>query len=263
MHFPRRIVCLTEEAVEILFALGEGHRVVGVSAYVERPVQAKKLPVVCAFTGGNVKKVRDLNPDLVLGFSDIQKDFARDLIGAGLNVFIANHRSLEEILAYIRLIANMVGKQREGELYLEQIELKIKKARAFASSLTIKPKVYIEEWDEPRICAIRWFHELVELCGGDSITKSQSMGSLAKERFIEDQFVIDANPDIILACWCGKKVDKDSISKREGYSELKAIKKGNLFELDPAVFLQPGPAPLVTGIDTLCEIFSSWQTASS
>jgi iron complex transport system substrate-binding protein len=70
---PRRIVCLTEEPTEILYALGEGERVVGISAYTVRPPEAPRdKPIVSAFVGGSVKRIRALEPDLVIGFSDIQ-----------------------------------------------------------------------------------------------------------------------------------------------------------------------------------------------
>ena len=80
---PRRIVCLTEEPTEILYALGEGDRIVGISAYTVRPPEAKKSkPVVSAFIQGSVPKIKALKPDLIIGFSDIQADLAKDLIRA-------------------------------------------------------------------------------------------------------------------------------------------------------------------------------------
>jgi iron complex transport system substrate-binding protein len=78
---PRRIVCLTEEPTEILYLLGEQARIVGISAYTVRPPQARRdKPVVSAFVGGSVRKICALEPDLVIGFSDIQADRARSLI---------------------------------------------------------------------------------------------------------------------------------------------------------------------------------------
>ena len=95
---PRRIVCLTEEPTEILYALGEGERVVGISAYTVRPPEARRdKPVVSAFIGGSVKKISALEPDLVIGFSDIQADLAAELIRANLPVLIFNQRSLQEL----------------------------------------------------------------------------------------------------------------------------------------------------------------------
>lgn len=260
-HFPKRIVCLTEESVEVLFHIGMGHLVVGVSAYVERPTEAKKLPVVCAFTGGSVKKVRDLKADLVLGFSDIQKDFARDLIGEGQSVYIANHRSISGIITYVNTLGFMVGALKETALLVQKLEAQILKAQNFSKTLKVRPKVYIEEWDEPMICGIQWFSEIVELCGGINITKEKSeSGGLARERFVNVEEVVEANPDIILACWCGKKVDIKSIKEREGFGHVKAVQNDWVLELDPAIFLQPGPAPILAGIDIIIDLLTEFDS---
>ena len=254
--YPKKIVCITEEAVEFLFAIGEGHRVVGVSAYVKRPEEATGLPKVSAFINGSIKKIKTLEPDLILGFSDIQKDFARDLIGEGFNVFIANHRSLDGILKYLHMIGNLVGRPKETERFLKIIHEKIDRAKEFSKTLDEKPRVYIEEWDEPRITGIEWFSELIELCGGKHVFSSQSSQAMAKDRYVDDEMIINENPDIIFGCWCGKPVDIDSIKNRPGYSDILAVKNDNIFELEPEIFLQPGPAPFISGIDQIIDIFS-------
>ena len=89
MNCARRIVCLTEETTETLYLLGEQKRIVGISAYTVRPPTAKKKhPVVSAFIGGSVSKIKVLKPDLVIGFSDVQAEFARRLIAEGLTVAV-------------------------------------------------------------------------------------------------------------------------------------------------------------------------------
>ncbi len=142
----------------------------------------------------------------MLGFSDIQKDIAKDLIGEGLNVFIANHRSLEGILDYIMLLGGMVGAGAQAQELRKKLENKMQKARQFAQTLERRPKVYFEEWDEPMISAIQWVSELIELCGGEDVNRELSKGVLAKERFVDPLTVAKSNPDLIIGCWCGKKV---------------------------------------------------------
>jgi len=257
--FPKSIVCLTEESVEVLYALGRSELIVGVSAFVERPKEAKKKKRVCAFTSANLKKIVSMNADLILGFSDIQKDIARDLIAMGQNVFIANHRSVEGILNYISMLGHMIGEGEKTLSYIEELENKISMARARASEFKHRPKVYIEEWDSPLICGIQWFSEIVEICGGEVIHMDKSMNSLATDRFITNEEVVAANPDIIFACWCGKKVVFNHIYEREGYTEISAVKNAQVFELKPEIFLQPGPAPIVSGIDQLLDIFEKYQ----
>lgn len=258
-RFPSNIVCLTEESVETLFLLGKSHLIKGVSAFVKRPEEAQKLPKVSFFTSSNIKKIKQHNPDLVLGFSDIQKDIAKDLIGEGMNVFIANHRSIEEILDYIALLGRMVDAQDETDKLISRLEAQIEKAKRFAQGLKIKPKVYFEEWDDPMISAIQWVSELIELCGGIDINKEMAQGKMAKERFVDPLTIIEKNPDFILGCWCGKKVKIEAITSREGFGQINAVKNGDVYELEPEIFLQPGPAPILDGIDILLEMFETWN----
>ena len=257
--FPNRIICMTEESVELLYALGLEDKIIGVSAYVKRPAEAKSKPTISVFTHANLKKILALKPDLVIGYSDIQKDIARDLIGEGLSVFISNHRSLEEVLGYCSMLGNMLGESKKTEALISNWEEKINEAREFAASLKIKPKVYIEEWPDPTITGIRYFSELVQLCGGEDVYASLNANSLAKDRIIQFDDVLEKNPDIILGCWCGKPVELDSFAKRTGWQNLNAVKSNQIFELEPEVFLQPGPALFEEGINQLIKLFKTWS----
>lgn len=239
--------------------MGKSHLIKGVSVFVKRPEAARDLPKVSFFTSSNIKKIKAHDPDLVLGFSDIQKDIARDLIGEGMNVFISNHRSIGQILDYIALLGRMVDASDEAQELIERLEGKIEQARQFAATLTKRPKVYFEEWDEPMISAIQWVSELIELCGGIDINKELSQGKMAQERFVKPLTIIDKNPDLVLGCWCGKKVKIDAIKTRAGFDEIEAVKKNNVFELEPEIFLQPGPAPILDGIDILINMFKKWD----
>ncbi|MEM1348839.1 MAG: ABC transporter substrate-binding protein, partial [Myxococcota bacterium] len=182
---PERIVCLTEEPTEILYALGEHERIVGISAYTERPPEAKQTkPVVSAFIGGSVKKISALEPDLVIGFSDIQAQLAHDLIKANLQVLIFNQRSLQDILDVVLMLGRLVGKSSQAEELVDGYVERLEAARARTAAQARRPKVYFEEWDEPTITSIQWVSELIELAGGENIFSERSSGKLASERFV-------------------------------------------------------------------------------
>lgn len=243
-----RIICLTEETVETLYLLGRQDLIAGVSQYVERPPEAKQHPIISQFVRSDIEQIVAMKPDLVIGFSDIQKDIASQLIGRGLNVLVTNQRSLKEILNNILLLGRMIGEEAKALALVNGFEAKLESYKK--TVLPYRPKVYFEEWDHPRYSCIQWVSEIIEACGGENIFKDK-VGAMAREREVTDEEVIRRNPDIIFGCWCGKPVKLDSFSKR--YPDVTAVKKGALWELSPAVFLQPGPALFVDGLDQMFE----------
>ncbi len=249
---PKRIICLTEEPTEILYLLGEQHRIVGISRYTVRPKEAQtNHPVVSAFVDGSVKKISELKPDLVIGFSDIQGDLAAKLIKANLQVLIFNQRSIEEILEVILTIGRIVSAEDKAQKLVDGYKKRLDKFRENSDKIRNKPKVYFEEWDDPTFSGIRWVSELIEIAGGEDIFSNKSHGKLAMEREIQWSDVIEKNPDLILASWCGKPVDIESIKQREGWNQISAIKNNRIHEIDSSIILQPGPACLTDGLEVL------------
>lgn len=249
---PRRIVCLTEEPTEILYRLGEGERVVGISAFTVRPAEARRdKPVVSAFIGGSVNKIVALQPDLVIGFSDIQADLARQLIQANLQVLIFNQRSLQQILDVILDLGRLVDRKAEAEALAASYVRRLDAAAAEAARRVVRPRVYFEEWDEPMITAIRWVSELVELAGGRSLFADRSLGKLARERFVTAEEVVREDPEVVLASWCGKPFDRPAFERRPGFDRLSAVRSGRVHEIASELILQPGPACLTDGLDAL------------
>lgn len=250
MSFTDRIICLTEESVETLYLLGKERSIVGVSEYVERPPEATKLPKVTQFVRSNIDEIVKLNPTLVIGFSDIQKDIASQLIGRGLNVFVTNQRTLSEILSYIEMLGRLVGEEVKAKSLADNFRERVEVMRKKATALPRRPKVYFEEWDHPRLSGITWVSELIEICGGENIFHDRS-GSLARDREVNDELIVARKPDLIFGCWCGKPVRIEKITSRPGYEVIPAVKNDFIVELPPAVFLQPGPALFLDGLDQI------------
>lgn len=248
---PQRIVCLTEEPTEILYALGEGHRVVGISAYTLRPPIAKEKPVVSAFIGGSVKKILKLKPDLVIGFSDIQADLAADLIRANLQVLIFNQRSLNEILEVILSIGNLVGAQHRANDLVNLYITNLEKHQTLAAKRSYRPRVYFEEWMDPIISGIHWVSELIEIVGGNDIFSDRAKGKLAQERFVTVQEIIERDPEVYLASWCGEPFNRKRALERFSENTFSALRNNHIVEIAPEIILQPGPACLTDGIKAL------------
>src|SRR6476659_2501306 len=132
-RYPERIVCLTEETTETLYLLGEERRIVGISGYTVRPPRARReKPRVSAFLSAQQEKIVALAPDLVLGFSDLQADIARDLAKAGLNVVLFNQRSVEQILSMVLVLSSMVGAAEKGTRLVASLEENLQAIRKAA-----------------------------------------------------------------------------------------------------------------------------------
>jgi iron complex transport system substrate-binding protein len=257
---PQRIVCLTEEPTEILYAIGEQDRIVGISGFTVRPPRARKeKPKVSAFTSAKIDEILKLEPDFVIGFSDIQADIARDLIKAGIEVWISNHRSVEGIVDYIRRLGAIVGAVEKSNALADDALLHIAQVENAASKFSRRPKVYFEEWDEPMISGIRWVAELIRIAGGDDIFPERAEKSLARDRIIADgDEIVRRSPDIIIGSWCGKKFRPERVATRTGWKEIPAVRDGELHEVKSPIILQPGPAALFDGLDALHAIVADW-----
>ena len=244
-----RIICLTEETVETLYLLGCEDFIQGVSQYVERPPEAKnKHPIVSQFIRSDVEKIAHLKPDLVIGFSDLQKNIASELIGLGLNVLVTNQRSLEEILDTMLLVGRLVDRADRARELVDQFKFKRDEIQKISRKFSFRPKVYFEEWDHPRFSCIQWVSEIIHIAGGENIF-SDKVGAMACDREVFDEQVIERNPDIIFGCWCGKPVKTESFLRR--YPTTSAVVNHCVWELDPAIFLQPGPALFLDGLDLM------------
>jgi iron complex transport system substrate-binding protein len=247
-EFPRRIVCLTDETTEILYLLGEQDRIVGVSGYAHRPPEARSKPRVSAFRDANFEAILDLKPDLILTFSDVQAEITRQLVLRGATVLNFNQRSVAEILDMIALLSRMVGKQEAGKALIEDLRRGLAEIAASARVFPRRPRVFFEEWNDPLISGIQWVEDLIEIAGGEAIFPELRSCSKAQDRIVESAEVARRDPEVILASWCGMKVNRDAICSRAGWSETSAVRNGHVYEIPSGIILQPGPASLTDGV---------------
>lgn len=249
--YPCRVACLTEETTEILYRIGAGDLVVGVSGYTVRPPEAREKPKISAFISARYDKIMALKPDLVLAFSDLQADISRELVKRGVPVFTFNQRSVKEILTTVRVVGAIVGYHAEAERLAGELSTGLDRMREQAAKLPRRPRTYFEEWDDPLISGIRWVSELVEIAGGEDLFPEFRDQPLAAGRMPKPEEVIRRDPELILASWCGKKVRPEKIIARPGFDHVTAVKQGRIHEIKSAVILQPGPACLTDGLAEL------------
>ncbi len=258
---PQRIVCLTEEPTEWLYLLGEERRIVGISGYTVRPPRAREeKPKVSAFLSAKIDKIVDLQPDCVIGFSDLQADIASQLVKKGIQVTIFNQRSVAEIFSMMYQLAAMVGQADKGLTLIQAMQNRLLQIEAAASSLKRRPRVFFEEWYDPHISAIAWVSELVGIAGGDDCFPELAREPMGKGRIIADGLeIVKRNPDIIFGSWCGRKFRPAHVRARPGWQDVNAVKNDQLFEIKSAEILQPGPASITDGIEQMHKTVMNWS----
>jgi iron complex transport system substrate-binding protein len=261
MSFPERIVCLTEETVETLYLLGQEDRIVGVTGYAIRPARVRReKPRVGAFTSADIPKIMDLRPDLVLTFSDLQAPIVADLIREGVEVHAFNQRDVAGILQMIRTCGALCGVADRAEALAQGYRDRLDRIAAIPRPT--RPRVWIEEWDEPLISGIGWVSELVGIAGGQDVFPELAAKKAARDRILLPDAVIPRAPEVILASWCGKKVVPSRIAARPGWGDIPAIRDGRIHEIKSPLILQPGPAALTDGLDAI--LAALWgQSANS
>ena len=257
---PQRIVCLTEEPTEWLYLLGEERRIVGVSGYTVRPPRAREeKPKVSAFLSAKIDKIVELQPDCVIGFSDLQADIASQLVKKGIQVTIFNQRSVAEIFSMLYQLAAMVGQEARGLALMQTMQSRLLAIEQAAATLKRRPRVFFEEWYDPHISAIAWVSEIIGIAGGDDCFPELAKEPMGKGRIIADGLeIVRRNPDIVFGSWCGRKFRPAHVRARAGWQEVNAVKNEQLFEVKSAEILQPGPAALTDGVEQIHRIIMAW-----
>jgi iron complex transport system substrate-binding protein len=229
---PQRIVALTEETTEWLYLLGEEHRLVGISGYTVRPRRARQeKPRISSFLDGKIDQIVALQPDLVIGFSDMQAELANKLIRAGLNVWVTNQRSVAEIFSTLRMVAALIGAGDRAEVWIAA-------------------------------CQARHAVIAAQAAGGDDIFPELATQSLGRDRIVADALEPARRaPDVIVGSWCGKKFRGEKVAAREGWADVPAVRHGRLHEIKSCDILQPGPAALTDGLEQLHALFGAWAAA--
>jgi len=249
---------MTEETTECLYRMGEGDRIVGISAFTVRPARAKdEKPVVSQFTKANVDEIVALDPDLAIGFSDLQADICAELIRQGVEVHCFNQRSVGEILDMVRRLGAMIGEPEKGIALSSELEAGLDAIREATARFPRRPRVYFEEWHDPIISGIRWVGELIEIAGGEEIFPEFRESKGAKGRIIEDPAEILARePEVYIASWCGRKFRRDYLEKRPGWVDAPFMRDGRVFDIDSSTILQPGPGALIDGVREIHRILA-------
>jgi iron complex transport system substrate-binding protein len=209
-----------------------------------------------AFITAKLDKIMDLEPDLVLAFSDLQAGIASDLIKRGLNVMTFNQRSVTEIMQMILTLGRIVGAEAKALQLVNRLETELAAIAKSAQQFPFRPRVFFEEWFDPLISGIRWVEELIEIAGGSPVFPELREQKNARERIVNSADAAARNPEVVIASWCGRLVQKKVIRARANWADVSAVRQGHIYEIKSTYILQPGPAALTEGVRQLHTILA-------
>ena len=263
MSLYQRIACLSTESVETLYALGAEQFIAGISGFSVRPPRARaEKPKISGFSSSKIERILAVKPDLAIGFCDLQADICRDLAYAGVEVHLFNQRSLAGILQMVTVLAALVQRQEAGRRLVAGLQAQLDAARARAAQWTRRPVIYFEEWNDPLMSGIGWAAEAIELAGGVDAFPELSVHQSASQRIILDPAeVVRRAPDIIIASWCGKKFQPDSLRARDGWDTIPALRNQMVFEIKSPDILSPGPSVITEGLQQIGAMVARWHAA--
>ena len=256
---PQRIVSTAPSNTEILFALGLGEKVVGITNYCNFPEETKNIEKIGEMTPLNLEKIISLNPDLILAYPGLQLKEILRLRELGLSVIGLDPLTLKDTFKSIKMIATACGVPEEGSLLVDNLSQRVKKIESKVSNVPIstQPKVFVGSTSETIFTpgAGTLFNELITFAGGQNIAADLSFW-----KKISPEFVAQAEPDIIIVPVGVMNQGEESkiksdISQHPGWSNIPAIKNQKIFIVNEDLFYRAVPR-LVDGLELLYGIFN-------
>jgi cobalamin transport system substrate-binding protein len=243
---PRRIVSLVPATTEMLFAMGAGDRVAGVSDYDRFPPEVEKIARVGGLLDPNLERILALRPDLVVVY-ETQTDLKRQLDRAGIPVYDYVHRGLPDITETIRTIGRRVGLPAAADAEAGRIERQLAETRARVAGRK-RPKTLLVFGRDPG--ALRhidasggygFLHDLLELAGGDDALADLKRQSVQ----MSTEMVLARAPEVILELRYGTSPPGNRAeAERRVWNALPsvpAVKNGRVYLLTGDEFVVPGP----------------------
>ena len=246
---PQRIVSLAPSGTEILFAVGAGDQVVGVTDWCDYPynfaewVADGKISSIGNYWQPAIEPIIALTPDLVIANGGGPSDeAAANLRSMGYTVIVLNPKTVDEVLTDIEIIGKATGHANEATNLISSLQSRIDAVTNKVAGITDKPKIYIEVSDNPLMAVGpgSYIDDLVTLAGGANIFADTGTAY----PIVSSESVISKNPDIILSPFSG-------IAKRPGWSAINAVANNKIYDRgNDASYVRGGPR-LVDALEEL------------
>jgi len=252
----KRIVTLAPHAAESLFAAGGGSKLVGTVEYSDYPPEAKKIPRVGGYSRIDLEAVVALKPDLVIAWSSGNNTGQVDKLKAlGLTVYLFQPNKMEDVAGQIEQLGRMAGSEDIAGPAAERFR---KRLEALRNANLGKPKVrvFYQIWKSPltTVGGPQIISDAIRLCGGENI-----FGSLKQMApTVSVEAVLEADPEAIVATGMGD-ARPEWLSDWDKWSRMTAVKRGNLFHINPDIMQRHTPR-ILDGTEKLCGLFDMVRT---
>jgi len=242
---PQRITSVAPSVTEILFALGLGDNIVGISDADDYPASGLRGKTRVGGVILNVERILALRPDLVIGVAGLQQEQLERLIRLGLPVLAVEARSLEETFAQISLLGRVTGRGAAADRLVGGLRARVAAVERRVRG-RVPPRVYVEIWDEPlqTAGAGTFIDDLVRRAGGRNL-----MADLHGWPQVAPEAVVRRDPEVILLTYAGRQ----RVAARVGWAGVAAVRRGRIYELDPDLVSRPGPR-LVDGLERIARL---------
>jgi len=251
---PERIVSISPACTEILFALGLGDKVVGVTEYCDYPEEALAKPKIGTFTKPNLEAILSLEPDLVLATGGVQAEVLGRMEELGLTAYAVNPTTFDQTVHTIREIGKMAGASARAEEIARDME---ERAAAIARQVSEgeaagrpRPRVFYEIFYENNVWTVgsgSIISDLISLAGGQNIgdVDASDYYEFSVERLMAE------NPEVYLV-GSGSMSNPGDITQRPGWDRIDAVKNGRVYVIDEDLVYRTGPR-LIEGLEAIHE----------
>jgi iron complex transport system substrate-binding protein len=245
-HTPRRIASLQPSATVTLAAIGELDRLVACTKYcaeVVPEISSRNLTILADSWTANAGEITAVHPDLVIASVPYQEKAVIEILQSGTRFLGFAPRTLMDIYGDIAILAGAVEARERGEEVIDAMQRQINEVRMRTTGLP-RPRVFCEEWGKPLIASQPWVAELVEVAGGEFVG--------APGQQISPEEVAAANPDVLIAAWCGAgdRVPLEKILAHRRWQESSAARTSRVYCIRDEYLNTPAPT-LLQGLTAL------------
>lgn len=246
---PQRIVSMSPGNTEIVFALGAGDRVVGVTSYSDYPEEAKTKPTIGGYHAPDVEKIVALAPDIVFAMTDIQAKYIQILRQAGLRVVAVEPKTLPEILNAIDIISEALGEEERGRQLHQELSGQLDQVRRLVAAAPAK-RTFLEVWDTPLLTVGRqsFIHDLIIQAGGLNVSADKNVDYTP----CDTEQLYAYNPEVYVVL-SHSRDDIRSVITNPNLGAIQAVKTNQVFSITDDLLQRPGPRSF-TGLVKLAEI---------